>query len=89
MRPRPLKSDYTQELLVHPSLFQRAENLEVRQADLADAHQLIVVDESSLEDVNRQAPRHLSSVPADETDAVFGTSPRIGDFNVSDGGRYQ
>jgi len=68
---------------------QHVGNLEVRQADVADAQQLIVVDENSLDDAHRQGPRRLASVSAGETGAVFGTAPRRGDLNVSDGGRYE
>ena len=89
MRPRPLKSEYTQELLVHPSVIQRHGNLEVRQADVQNAQQLIVVDENSHEHARSGRPRRLASVPAGETGSVFGTVPRRGDFNLSDGGRYE
>jgi len=89
MMPRPLKSEYTQELLVHPHFLQRGGNLELRHANVANPRQLIVVDENSLDDAHRQGPRRLAFVPAGETGAMVGTAPRRGDFNMSDGGRYE
>ena len=74
---------------MHPHFLRRGEILELRQADVDDARQLIVVDENSLEDAERQSPRRLAFVSAGETGAVFGTAPRRGDLNVSHGGRYE
>jgi len=64
MRARPLKSEYTQELLVHPSFLQRVGNQEPRQAEVANAQQFIEVDESSADDNSRGSRQLLALAPS-------------------------
>lgn len=78
IRPRPLRSEYTNELLVHPHFF-GVQNDELRMAD--GRHAVVYLEESSSDDeeMDGGGPRVLVQALAGETGSIFGAPPRRGD----------
>lgn len=85
MRSRPLVSEYTNKLLVHPYFQPHDGNFEIRQAGGVLAQQFIDVEENSNDDNVRQRPQRLPLAQAGEGDAMVGDSLLGYDFEVSDG----
>jgi len=64
MRQRPLISEYTNELLVHPYFKPYGRYIEIIPAARASPQQLIEVDDSSVDDNSREILQHLALAPS-------------------------
>jgi len=87
MRPRPLKSQYTNELLVHPH-FVPYNISPVRPQNQLNAEQLINIGENDEENDDRRRPRLLMPAEGGETGSFFGTVARRGDYNMANGTHF-
>ena len=85
MRSRPLVSEYTNKLLVHPYFQPHEGNFEIRHAGGVLAQQFIDVEENSNDDNVRQRPQSLALALEGEAGAVVGDSALGYDYEVSDG----
>ena len=87
LRSRPLRSQYTNELLVHP-YFNPVIAMEPVPL-IHNAHgRVFIAAENDDEDGERQGPRLLMPADRGETGSFFGTVPRRGDNNESDGSQF-